>query len=785
MQQLGFHSVFAKLFASVMLALILFAVAMVLLTQLVHDKDANIRSEILATQILGQIDPFLQELNITISEQSRLQSRFMLAVVKKSFDIFDESLQAKMGLYDNQGHLLMQTDNSDLPLQLPATPSLLSRVFPSFVDTPPTQQAQVYSSTGYTLLYESRLPPRKPVLSAALNLFTGTLLLLIIMANVLWWIARSMTWRINQLSQQMTQLGDGDFTVRVNAGGNDEIASLARGFNQAAQKIEHLINANNLLLAHASHELRTPITRIRLQIEMMDMLANVMPSDTKAKFDKRAQAINRDLSGLNDLVESILLVSRLDAGHVMQQVERLDIYDLVNQERQHYSEATLIGEHIVIEGQPPMLTHLIRNLLNNAMLHGEPPVTVLIYGVQSFEEADCVPDYLLQSVLCRSFAECHIEYNAEYSTEYDAEDDDLDKPNGEQKAIADNNSKPINDSTDNSSQKNSSKAADLLTAPVIYRNGESLIIDIDDSNNDGNNNSNVDSDNGAESNNNDNLITKTAADSSALVAEQTLSETKVLVTTSTVAANLEDLDSLNDLEHSTKSNSSLLNNYNKFTADLADKVKKVIWRAVPNPSKPLPNNKAIVEPVNAVATTNLTNNNDLQNLADAATINNAINKNDLINNSNNQGSSDADNSDNDNAGNGNNNADNRLDNRLDNHLDNNNDLSAAPRKEGLFKKHLKKSKAEPSRPLPKYVVLAVIDEGEGIPEAKRTEIFSPFVRLQQKNKGSGLGLSLVAQIVTAHQGRITTDTINGHTRFLVVLPVKHDPNHRYQDQQVT
>lgn len=84
MQQLGFRSVFAKLFASVMLALILFAVAMVLLTQLVHDKDAGIRSEILATQILGQIDPFLHELNIAVSNDNRLQARFMLAVVKKA-----------------------------------------------------------------------------------------------------------------------------------------------------------------------------------------------------------------------------------------------------------------------------------------------------------------------------------------------------------------------------------------------------------------------------------------------------------------------------------------------------------------------------------------------------------------------------------------------------------------------------------------------------------------------------------------------------------------------------
>ena len=102
------------------------------------------------------------------------------------------------------------------------------------------------------------------------------------------------------------------------------------------------------------------------------------------------------------------------------------------------------------------------------------------------------------------------------------------------------------------------------------------------------------------------------------------------------------------------------------------------------------------------------------------------------------------------------------------------ETASTPRKESLFAKHIKKTKAEPVRPLPKYAVLAVIDEGTGIPEDKREEVFSPFVRLQQKNKGSGLGLSLVSQIVTAHQGRILTDTLNGHTRFLVIIPVKHD-----------
>ncbi|WP_367105539.1 ATP-binding protein [uncultured Psychrobacter sp.] len=741
MQHLGFRSVFAKLFASVMLALILFAVAMVLLTQLVHDKDAGIRSEVLANQILGQIDPFLHELNIAISNDNRLQARFMLAVIKKSFDIFDQSLQAKMGLYDNQGVLLMQTDNSDLPPELPPTPSLLTSFLPSFSENPVTPQAQVYSSTGYTLFYESRLVPKKRALSAALNLFTGTLLLLIIMAGVLWWIARSMTWRINQMSQQMSQLGDGDFTVRVNSRGNDEIALLANGFNQAAQKIEHLINANNLLLAHASHELRTPITRIRLQIEMMDMLAGAMPGDVKSKFDKRAQAINRDLSGLNDLVESILLVSRLDAGHAMQQVESVDLYDLINQERQHYPDATLIGEHIVIDGQPPMLTHLIRNLLNNAILHGVPPVTILLYGAQTVAEADSVPEYLLQSLVYSSFAD--------YNRSNDSKNDHV---------IETLRHGTISNFSDTLSEKHTSRDASELQetllepefAPTIFRNGETL----NDYNNSGNRKANKKEGNSSASSNDE----KTDSDNydKYAVSENGFNKANSVDNTVEYLATNKNLPD-NNLSNSSSSNNSdskqtlpvpapiissdvpmLYNRYNPISSDLSHKIKRVIWNVVPDIQQ---QNSKKQHSVNSNLTKVLKN----HTTSDESTCKHKTSK---TNKSSKIGAS-----------------------------DDNSESPNVPRKESLFKKHLKKSKSEPQRPLPKYAVLAVIDEGRGIPEDKREEIFSPFVRLQQKNKGSGLGLSLVSQIVAAHQGHIITDTINGHTRFLVVIPVKHNPHH--------
>ena len=564
-------SVFSKLFLSVVLTLVLFAAGMVTLMNLVHNNSADARWEVLAKQIVSQIDPFVDELDNATTMNELLQARFMLAVIKRSFDVFDESLQAKMGLYDRNGNLLIQTDDSDLPKQLPDDPSLISRLLPAFFSSDQVN-VQAMSDRGYTLLYEPRNPPKRSELWAVLNIFTGTLALLALMSIVLGWIAHSMTWRINQMSKQMAQLGEGNFSVRVPSKGTDEIASLARGFNQAAQKIEQLIDANSLLLAHASHELRTPITRIRLQIEMMEMLANEMSEETRAKFHKRAQAVNRDLTGLNDLVESILLVSRLDAGHAAQTNERFDFYELISQECQHYPEATLYGKSLVIEGQPKLLIHLIRNLLNNALIHGEPPIEVHLYGVVAQEEALYPPKQLLDQIEAAKS-----EANKELSQSLEAESVTIENVTSETEADA------------------------LSQLGVEDQNGSTELATSED-------------------------------------------EVQPLSTTAQATSKKQE-----------KAN-------NKSKADSSKS----------------------------------------------------------------------------------------------------NDIG--------FTKRLRRPKAEPVIE-PNFVVLAVIDQGKGIPLDKRNEIFSPFVRLQQQRKGSGLGLSLVSQIVEAHNGRIRTDTYNGRTRFIVLLPV--------------
>lgn len=543
-----FNSVFSKLFASVMLALVIFAAAMVILSHLVHDTSANTRHQIIASQVTQQLDPLLLELRSAQDQHKNLETRYLLALVRRSFNIYSDSLNAKFGLYDGKtGEAIMVMRG--LPATLPPNPPFFSTIFPRDDPKHPTE-IQINSQSGYTLLYQSKLSSR-PAISPAINLLTGTLLLLLIMSGMLWMMARTMTWRINQLSRQITQLGDGDFSARVTPVGNDEITILARGFNQTAERIETLMNANKLLLAHASHEIRTPITRIRLQVEMMTMLVSQFDKTIQDKFQKRADAINRDLTGLNDLVESILLVSRMDAGHAVEKIEEVDLYDLIKSEIQHYPQATFVGSHLIIQGQSKLLTHLVRNLLDNAHLHGKPPVMVKLYAID-----DAGKELSIDAIA-----------------------------NGK------------NNSKDN-------KDADTIPAlPVI-----------------------------------------------------------------------KDIDS-----RATQSNAS------DITIAKDSKSTDELSTLITQEMDPLDNKTA----------------------------------------------------------------------------------GRSKNKASIFSRKKSESIQQPEF---HRIRIAVIDQGTGIPEDKRTDIFSPFVRLQQEKKGSGLGLSLVAQIVKAHGGTIITDTFEGHTRFLVTLP---------------
>ena len=162
------------------------------------------------------------------------------------------------------------------------------------------------------------------------------------------------------LSRHFTKLYT-QHTVRQCARGHDEIAWLAERFNVAATRIETLVGAHRTLLANASHELRSPLARIRMALEMLDR------GDTA----KARSEITRDISELDQLIEEILLASRLDSPDAPQEpFEEIDLTALVAEECARTGADLNVDGVIVMQGSPRLLRRLIRNLLENARHHG-------------------------------------------------------------------------------------------------------------------------------------------------------------------------------------------------------------------------------------------------------------------------------------------------------------------------------------------------------------------------------------------------------------------------------
>ena len=186
-------------------------------------------------------------------------------------------------------------------------------------------------------------------------------------------IARQLTRRLERLQRGVESLGAGDLSSRVAVEGRDEVARLARSFNNAASKIEQLVRAHQALLANASHELRTPLARIRLAVELLKGSA-----DAKSKT-----GLEQDIAELDWLVDEILLASRLDAVNEIQATEEIDVLALAAEECSRYDEVHLEGSPISVRGDARLLRRLLRNLLENAKRHGVPPTQVRVTRAES------------------------------------------------------------------------------------------------------------------------------------------------------------------------------------------------------------------------------------------------------------------------------------------------------------------------------------------------------------------------------------------------------------------
>jgi len=185
-------------------------------------------------------------------------------------------------------------------------------------------------------------------------------------------IVRRITKRLEALQRGVQRWGEGDLSVRVAEDGQDEVADLSGRFNAAAARIEQLVRSHKSLLANASHELRSPLTRIRMGLELMGERPSAGARDE----------ISRNIGELDQLIDEILLASRLDAKEAdMGTVETVDLTGLAAEECARADAELEVAENtdsdaLTVHGVPRLLRRAIRNLLENARRYGAGQTSV-------------------------------------------------------------------------------------------------------------------------------------------------------------------------------------------------------------------------------------------------------------------------------------------------------------------------------------------------------------------------------------------------------------------------
>ena len=145
-------------------------------------------------------------------------------------------------------------------------------------------------------------------------------------------IVRQITQPLDNLSRAAQRINAGDLTARVEVAGDDEIAAVARSFNQMADGLQQQEKLRRNLMADVAHELRTPLTGIQGAVEAMQ--DGIFPADAE-----NLEALHAEVILLNRLVDDLRSLATAEAGQLTLQRRCFDIGELCRRQVNLFSTA--------------------------------------------------------------------------------------------------------------------------------------------------------------------------------------------------------------------------------------------------------------------------------------------------------------------------------------------------------------------------------------------------------------------------------------------------------------
>ncbi len=182
-------------------------------------------------------------------------------------------------------------------------------------------------------------------------------------------LAALLTRPVRRLRRAAQALAAGDLTVRVGGRGHDEVAALGRDFDTMAARVRDLLEAQRRLLQDVSHELRSPLARLRVALELAQRKL-----DPVAALARIAQEADR----LESLVGSVLTLARLEEGRTHRQRQAVSLTELLQTiaedalfeaETKGKGVTLAIHQSVTVQGDPALLRAAVENVVRNGVRH--------------------------------------------------------------------------------------------------------------------------------------------------------------------------------------------------------------------------------------------------------------------------------------------------------------------------------------------------------------------------------------------------------------------------------
>jgi len=209
------------------------------------------------------------------------------------------------------------------------------------------------------------------------------LVFFLVSAVVMIFATRSVTRPMSRLRSAAKNLAAGEFTTRVVPDHSQktvgEMDTLIQEFNDMAQRVEDLVRSQRQLIAHVSHELRSPLARMSLALDMLRQF----PEDK----DEHLARCENELGKLNDLIESLLTLSRLESATIVVKEGPFDLKDLAldvvsdlqfEASERECTVSSLVSGPCPVKGDRVLLRSAVENMVRNAIQYGEEKTVVFV-----------------------------------------------------------------------------------------------------------------------------------------------------------------------------------------------------------------------------------------------------------------------------------------------------------------------------------------------------------------------------------------------------------------------